>query len=340
MKKYHRLSSISFFVVLCVMVVGFSAHAQEKVIKLKFAHYLPPMHKIALLGEQWCKELEKRTNGRVQVAYFPGGVLIPGNQAYQGAVRGIADISHASPSWDAGRFPLSEVLELPLGYTNSMQATGLANAFYKRFQPKEFDDTKMLWLRGAAPGAFMTTKPVSSIEGLKGLKIRGGGNQSKIVSAMGAVPVSVPNADIYESLQRGVAQGMFFYPESLKGWKYGDLIRGLQDNPGINGAGIGVYVMNKQKWNSLPPDIQKIIDEMSEEWAKKEGEIWVELDKEGREYGVSKGMKIFMISEEEGKKSAEKVKPLFDEYVKDMKAKGLPGEEALKFCRDYLKTHR
>jgi len=340
MKMYQRLSGILFFVMFCVVIGGFSAQAEEKVIRLKFASYLPPMHKGALVIEEaWCKEVEKRTNGRVKVTYFPGGTLIPAAQTYEGVVKGIADIALASPSWNSGRFPLAEVLALPLGFKNAVQSTGLANAWYKKFNPKEFDDTKMLWLSAMGPGVFLTKKPVDSITGLQGLKIRAGGNEARIVSAMDAVPVSVPMSDIYEGLQRGLIEGILFYPEALKGWKYGDNIRGLQENRATSFAGLTVIVMNKQKWNSLPPDIQKIIDKINDEWAIKQGELWMELDKEGREYGVSKGMKIVNISNEEENKTAQKMKPLFKAYVESMKAKGLPGDESLKFCLDFVKTH-
>jgi len=340
MKRYTCLSLICFIVVLIVFAASLPGEAQEKVIKLRYANFLPAVHKVSTLSEQWCKEVEKRTNNRIEFSYLPGGTLVPAPQGYEAAVRGIADISAAAPSWTAGRFPLWELMELPLGYNNPAQATALANAFFKKFKPKEFDEVKVHYIWTNGPGVFMTVKPASSIDGLKGLKIRAGGAQmSKIVVAMGATPVSVPNADIYEGLQRGVIDGILFYPEGLKGWKYGDLIRGLQDNPGIGNGGTIMFVMNEQKWASLPSDIQKIIDQINEEWTEKMGKLALELDNEGREYGVSKGMKIFKISPEEARISAERVKPLLDAFVKDAKGKGLPGEEALKYCQDWLKAH-
>ena len=116
-------------------------------------------------------------------------------------------------------------------------------------------------------------------------------------------------------------------------------IRGMQENPGIGYVDANGVVMNKQKWNSLPPDIQQIIDRINEEWTEKAGRTWDDIDKEGREYGISKGLKVVKIPPEEARISVEKMKPLLDAYVKRMKEKGLPGEESLKFCQDYLKTH-
>jgi TRAP-type transport system periplasmic protein len=339
MRKCQWFGVMFCFLVFCLSATSFPAEAQEKVIRLRYASFFPPVHKLSGVLEQWCKEVEKRTNGRVKITYLPGGTLVPPPQAYEAAVRGVADITIASPSWVVGRFPLSEVLELPLGYTNSVQATRLANAFYKKFRPKEYDDVKVLYMYFPAPGCFMTLKPISSIEGLKGLKVRAGGNQAKIVLAMGALPVSMPLGDVYDGLQRGVIEGSTTYPQDLRGFRLGDLIRGLQINLGLAWAGSTVNVMNKAKWNALPPDVQRIIDQVNEEWIDKSGETSDEFNKEAIESAVSMGMKVFNISPEEVKITRGKVEPLLGEYVKSMKEKGLPGEEALKFCQDYIKAH-
>jgi TRAP-type C4-dicarboxylate transport system substrate-binding protein len=95
-------------------------------------------------------------------------------------------------------------------------------------------------------------------------------------------------------------------------------------------------VMNKDKWNSLTPDIQRIIEKVNEEWIEKQGKNWDEVDKLGREATLKLGNKIISLSKEEDERWAKAVNPLLNGYVKDMKEKGLPGEEALKFCLDTL----
>jgi len=98
-------------------------------------------------------------------------------------------------------------------------------------------------------------------------------------------------------------------------------------------------VMNKSKWNSLPPDIQRIIESINDEWIERQGKTWDEIDASGKVFLLKRGNKIIVLSKEESERWAKAVRPLLDEYVTNAKAKGLPGEEALKFCLDYLKTH-
>jgi TRAP-type C4-dicarboxylate transport system substrate-binding protein len=96
-------------------------------------------------------------------------------------------------------------------------------------------------------------------------------------------------------------------------------------------------VMNKDKWNSLPADIQKIIEEVNQEWIVKHCATWDEIDKEGIEFTQKLGNKLVPLSKEEDAKWMKAVEPMYDAYVNNMKAKGLPGAEALKFCQDELK---
>jgi len=113
-----------------------SSPAADSIIKLKFGTFFPPTHPHSLLYVDWCKEVEKRTDGRVKVAFFPAGTLVSANQTYDGVVKGIVDIGLSIMSYTPGRMPLSEVIVLPLGYKSGAQASKMANAFYQQFKPK------------------------------------------------------------------------------------------------------------------------------------------------------------------------------------------------------------
>jgi TRAP-type C4-dicarboxylate transport system substrate-binding protein len=98
--------------------------------------------------------------------------------------------------------------------------------------------------------------------------------------------------------------------------------------------------MNKNKYNSLPKDVQATIDQMSPEYIDKFAKMWEQIQKSGKDLLTKRGNKFITLSKEEQKRWADKAKPLIEEYIKNMQAKGLPGDEAVKFIQDYLKPYR
>ena len=277
----------------------------------------------------------------MKVNYYPAGTLVPAPQSYDAVTKGISRRRQPRSGLTVGRFPLTEVLDLPLGYPNNTVPTKLANAFYDKFKPKEFNDVKVLWFHAQAPGIVHTkTKPITKLEDLKGMKMRTYGSNAKLMSLLGGTPVAMPMTDVYDALSRGVAEGLMCAYEATEGFRFGDQLKYSTENYATSYSAVFAIVMNKDKWNSLPPDIQKIIDTMSKEYIEKYAAMWDDIEISGKAYLVKRGNKINTLSKEEEAKWVEKAQPIFDEYVKKMKEKGLPGDEALKFARDYLKPYR
>ena len=322
-----------------IWLVSSPVDAQEKVVNLKLANFFPPDNKIAVAMDQWCKEVEKRTNGTVKITQFAGGTLTPPTQTYISVTRGVADLGLSFFSYTMGRFPFMEVLDLPLGYRSGYVGNKLANEFYKKFKPKELDDVKVMFLMTSPPHMLFAKKPVKNLEDLKGLKIRSTGTSSKVVEALGGAPVAMPMSYAYDALSRGVAQGIIGPYEPMKGFRLAEVVDNSVEY-GTAYVGSNYVVMNKDKWNSLPVNTQKIIEQLNVEWVEKMGKLWDELDKEGKDVFLQKGGKVVVLTKEENVRWAARLRPMLDEYVKNMKAKGLPGEEALKFCQDYLKAHQ
>jgi TRAP-type transport system periplasmic protein len=332
------------FLFLCLSIIGFSflsspTYGQMKPVDLSYSTFFPAPHMTSLLTAEWAKELEKRTNGRVKVTMHYGGTLTPADKCYDGVIRGISDIGLSVFGYTRGRFPLGEVIDLPLGCKSGLVGTRMANEYYKKFRPKEIDEVKVMYLMTHGPGLLHTKKPVNKLEDLKGMKIRAFGAVTKIVTALGGAPVSMPMGETYEALSRGVVEGSIAPYEALQGWKWGEVVKFTVEAWGMSYIGTFFVVMNKDRWNSLPADIQNIIEKMNEEWIEKHGRAWDEIDKAGKEFTIKLGNKITSVSKEENERWAKAVRPILDDYVNNMKAKGLPGEEALKFCLDYLKKN-
>ena len=341
MKGSTVVRIVAALIFCSLLAVSTHVYAAEKVITIKVANWFPITHKQSILLSEWCKDLEKRAAGKVKVNYYPGGTLVPASQAYDAVTKGISDVGNHVLGYTPGRFPLTEVIDLPHGYPNNKVPTYLANAFYARFKPKEFDEVKILWFHAQAPGIIHTRSvPVAKLEDLKGLKMRTYGSNAKLMGLLGGVPVAMPMTDVYDALSRGVADGLMSCYEALEGFRIGEQVKYTTENFGTAYSACFVVAMNKDKWNSLPPDIQKLIDQMNQEYIEKYAAMWEDIERSGRNYMVKRGEKFISLSKAEEARWVEKAQPLFNDYVKRMNAKDLPGAEALKFVRDYLKPYK
>jgi len=337
---------IPILVVLIVMFSFFSCEKKEeaeevkteKPVELTYSIFFPATHLQAQTAEAWAKEIEKRTEGRVKIVIFAGGTLTKAAQCYEGVVSGIADIGMSVFAYTRGRFPLLEGLDLPVGYPDGITATRTANEMVKKYQPEELDDVHVLYLHAHGPGILASKKRVEKIEDLASMKIRATGLSSKIVTALGAVPISMSQGDTYESLQKGVVDATFCPIETLKGWKQGEVIDYVIDTKAIGYTTSMFVVMNKDKWNALPEDIQKIFTEVSEEWIEKQGNAWDQSDAEGESYVKELGKTFVTLEDSQQQALIDAMEPLYTEYVAASEEKGLPAGDFLKDIQKILRN--
>ncbi|RMG85906.1 MAG: C4-dicarboxylate ABC transporter substrate-binding protein [Candidatus Dadabacteria bacterium] len=294
------------------------------------------------LAEAWCREIEKRTDGEVRFQYFPGQTLTKGKQAYDGVVSGISDVALSLFGYTPGRFPVMEAVDLPFGYPNAKAATEAINAVYRQLKPKELDDVKVLYLHAHGPGLVHTkSKPVRTMEDMKGLKFRATGFAAKIVKALGGTPVAMPMPEAYQALSKGVVDGALFPLEALKGWRLGEVVKYTTLNHSMAYTSGFFVVMNKQKWNSLSDRAKKVIDEVSQEWIPKTAAAWDEIDEVGRtNYLENQGGHLVELAPEEAARWKKAVEPVIEEYVKEKEARGLPGRKAVEIIRGVLARYR
>lgn len=327
---------VLFFPMAFLPVCPTSAIAET--VDLTYSIFFPSTHGQCEAGVSWAKEIEKRSNGRVKITVFPGGTLTKANQAYEGVVNGISDIAMSCFAYTRGRFPVMEALDLPLGYPNGTVATRVANDFYKKTQPDELIDVKVLYLHAHGPGLLHTQKPVKKLEDLARMKIRSTGLSAKVVKALGGVPVAMPQGATYEALQKGVVEGTFGPIEVLKGWRQAEVIKYTTDCYKVGYTTAMFVVMNKNKWNALPDDLKKIFDDVSSEWIAVHGTTWDNVDNAGREYTLSRGNGIIPLDDVEQAKWSRAVQPVIAEYIKSAVEKGLPGQQYVDDINTMIKT--
>jgi TRAP-type C4-dicarboxylate transport system substrate-binding protein len=326
--KGEKLGVVMIFVlVLAVFPLLTALSAEGEPISLNYANFFPPTHVHGKLPQAWASEIEKRTNGKVKITYFPGGTLGKGNEIYDNVLSGVCDIGLSVFAYTKGRFPVMEAHDSFFGYPSAMAATLMVNDFYNKFKPKELADVKVLYLNAHGPGLLHTKKPVYKLEDLQGMKIRCTGTSAMMTKALGGVPVAMPQGDTYEALQKGVVEGTFVPIEALKGWKQGEVIKYTTECYDVAYSQSVFIVMNLDKWNSLPEDVQKVFEQVSKEWIPKTGQAWDDIDKGGREFTLSRGNKIIPLSKEESARWVKAVQSVTEDYIKRTEAAGLAGRE-------------
>jgi len=259
---------VKFQSFLCATTLAFTMiqPVQAADINLTMSHYLPPVQGLHTdLLEPWARELEAKTEGKVKVDIQSGGSALGSiNKQWDQVLDGVVDISFGLQGIPRGRFPCSQVMELPFLTDSGEQANTIFWKLYKESLKSEYEDVKVLALMTHDPGVLATTggKRVEKPEDIKGLRIR---VPSPYVAAMikdlGGIPVGMPPGQVYESMQTGSLDGVVLPWAGLREFRITEVA--------TNAIEIGAYttpfyfVMNKDKFDSLPKSVQKTIDSIS-----------------------------------------------------------------------------
>ena len=316
---------------LAVVIFIFATHSLVRgaeVIKLKAANYLPVTHPMSQLSGWFCDEIKKRTNGQVEITYYPGGTLLNPIKMYDGVVTGIADMGLSHIQYTRGRFPVMEVFDLPLGFPSGWVATQAATDFYNKYKPSEWNDVNVFYVTPTGPAVLETaSKPVKTLEDLKGIKIRATGQMTEIIKALGGVPIPLEMTDVYDALRRGVIEGVTVDLSTLKHWKFAEVTKHVTADWQLGTVITFYWVMNKSKWNALTPDIQKTFTTVASEAKDKQAALWNQMDIEARDLFKSGGGQVIPLSDSEAARWVKAVEPIIGAYKKNMASKGYKESE-------------
>jgi TRAP-type transport system periplasmic protein len=328
----QKLGIIGIGILLPVFLL-LPAFGQTKPVELKFASISAPTHVLNVkVHEPWIKKVEEASGGKLKVTLYPGGSLGPAKQAFDIAAKGIADISYGWVHYHPGRFPLSDFAELPGLVPNFQAIIGLWD-IYQKYCMGEWNQVKVLWL-GINPSFHFASKEkqIRTLDDVKNLKFGlSGALASKVILALGGVPVDIPAQDGYTGFQRGVIDGYVNTWSSDAANKYGEVSKYFT-NAWLYNA-IFFCVMNLDTYKSLPPDIKKVIDDNS-------GRAMYEMASKAYWDDEESGLKrlvdqtngkgvVYSLPRPEQEKYRKIVKPILDEWIQRVDAKGLPGTKLM-----------
>ncbi len=333
--RFAFLATLFFFIVMVsAAMLPEAALAADKPIALKFAYWMPTKHTLHRVFEAYAKEVEALTDGRVKITLYPGGALGKPPQQWDMALGGITDITFFMPGYTAGRFPRSTVFDLPLLLGGSSEVnTAIASGVYEQYIAPDYKDAKMMFFFVSEPFTLHTSKKkVGSMADAKGLKVRSSGAvQSATVKTLGGSPVTKPITEVYTSMEKGVIDGVFTAFTAMVSFRIYDVSK-YSINAGLTATPMAV-AMNQKKWNSLPKDIQAIMEKINSRYALESAREYDKDRVKAIAKGKSLGKEIYPLSAAEQKKWEQAFAPIYDKWVKDMESKGLPGKELLDAVR-------
>ncbi len=283
-------------------------------------------------------EVERRTGGQVKFEYYHSGSLVPAKETIAGLKSGIADIAFVSTSYEPGKIPLSTVTTLPAiahdAYSSCMAFADLLKMPELR---AEFDQNNMMYLGPlcAISYGFWTKQPVRSIADLKGKKIMAVGEHTLLMKAFGAVPVSIVSTEAYPALEKGIVDGGLANPGYANDYKWQEVCPYYYEL--LLGSKPQLLAINKNSWQKLPPDVQKMFIDLNEEACRKGHEIYQGNAEAKLKEFTSKGIvtatkpspaDVALLQETSSSL-------IWVKWVKKMEERGLPGQKVLDSWRSF-----
>jgi TRAP-type C4-dicarboxylate transport system substrate-binding protein len=341
MKRGLILCGIAFFALFFVTERACLAES-AKPIELKLSHFMSPMHNLQVdVFVPFAKEVEEKSKGRVKITIFPGEALGKARDHFDMVTSGVTDLAFVIPTYTAGRFPLSAVMELPFLAPNARVSSRVAwELSTKGYFKKEYAGARMLSFWTTGPGnIFMINKLVKTLDDVKGMRLRSPGPQQTILlKELGISPLTLPISETYEALQRGMADGAIGPLSTVVDFRFYEVVKYYTI--------VNIYAttmslaMNEKTWNSLTPDLQKIIEDAAgSKMSAAAGASYDTYDQKGIEAGKKANGQIYTLPPDERTRWADKVKGLNEKWVSDMEAKGLPGKKISEEARNLIEKY-
>ncbi|WP_285907840.1 TRAP transporter substrate-binding protein [Pseudodesulfovibrio pelocollis] len=283
---------------------------------LTYANFPPASTFPCIQMERWKDKVEKRTSGALAIQTFPGSTLLGAKNMLRGVQTGQADIGCISLPYYPGVFPAMSALNLPVAFTSTTVASLTMWDLYQKYQPAELGDVKVLTVFTSAPSNIMSRVPVRQLSDLRGVELRASGSILDILSALGARGVGMPMSQTPEALQKGVVKGLVSSFDVLKDFNFAELCRyeTITNMPVYPFA----VIMNKARWDSLPEDVKKTLDDLGRDQALWTGQyldkhIHDSLEWSREQYQVE----VFTLTEAEHEEIRAKSAGLIDQWKAD-----------------------
>lgn len=307
--------------------------SQAQEVTLRVHTFMPPVaNPVKHFLLPWAEKVGKESNGRIKVQVFPA-MQLGGNpaQLLQQVRDGVVDITWTLPGFTPGVIVKDEVLELPFVHRNTRSTVLALQDFTEQHMQKELAPYHVLLVHAHAGSLYMTKNPINTVEDFKGMKLRTPSRTAAwIVEAVGGSPVQVALPELAPMLSKGTVSGAILTYEIAPAVKMQDLVDQFTTFAGAQprmGTSVFMFLMNKQKYESLPVDLKKVIDNNAgRNLAPFAIEVWDMIDEDGLKVMRSKPKNKFVtLSDQETEKYKKLVQPVFARFKAEVDKSGSDG---------------
>lgn len=333
-----RLAKFALLAAAAAWLTPGAASAQT--IELKLSHFVPPQHAFHKWASAWAQQLEKDSNGRLKITIYPNGQLVgPPNRQFDAARNGITDIAWTLHGVTPGRYPMTELANLPFAWPGTDPDIAEMAKRMTELAPKYFaaehTGLRILFMSMAAPVVIYSKNPLKTLADFKGLKIRYASITNKnMLDALGATTMLIPPPEAQDALAKGIAQAATFPHEAGVAYDLSSVVK-YAIHPPMASATFAM-VMNPAKYNSLPADLQALLDKASGTAAAVSfGQAWAAQEKFALNLETTqKGLQIINLPDGDVAKLKALGKQQTDVAVAALEKQGKPAKA---FLAEYLK---
>mgnify|MGYP001282599566 CR=1 FL=1 len=325
------------------MAIVAAAPAASEVVTLRMHTFVPPVSSSYKSLAIWVERVEKASNGQLKIQLF--GAMQLGGKApdlYDQVKNGVVDLAWSLPGYKAGLFSAISVFELPFMAGRAPLVSPAVDDYARTVGAKEWSDIHPIVFHYAGASVLhLKDKRVTKMEDFQGLKIRTPSRESTgALKAMGATPVPVPGvATMAEIMIHGVVNGVVTPWGIARAIKVVDTAT-FHAEMNMHGPTLAL-MMNKNSYAKLSPAQKKAIDDNSgpkvSEWL---GERWEHDDKPGLERAKELKHEVVEISDSEQARMRKASQPVYDDWIKEMNAKGYDGAKLVAEAERLIAKHK
>jgi len=348
MNRRNLLLTVFVFVWVFSLVVSFSLPSAQasskKRIVLKLSNWLPETGTEGKMGKWWGAELEKRSNGRVRMDYYFAQALVKTMDSLPAVTSGIADIQFVADGYFPSQLPLVGgthlLYQTESGYVMGKCITEMFETYGPFKKMLKQNNIRLVMSIPATEVVIASVKPIRKLEDLKGKKVRAMGLMNDAMKLLGATPVAMPLPEVYEALERGTIDVVTGIPYHLVvAFKLHEVAKYVV-GPHMGCYATGGYYMNLDSWKGLPDDIKRIIDDLYDEHLDVYIGMANELGEKTTKALLARKCDIYSLPPSEVERWKAKLVPrTYDEWVKKMEKRGLPGREVIEIYQKLVKKY-